>query len=116
MMNDMRGPKPAHAMAHAVKYVVEQVLRYEKNGDGQPAGLPGDETEVSVDIGVDRHAGKPRELARTLMHQREGGVAERGAPAVDARCGPRAREVPRLPADACEKYGRHGDKEQFGIE
>jgi hypothetical protein len=46
----------------------------------------------------------------------ESGVAERVARAAGRLKGSRAPQVPRLPADACEKDWRHGDQQQFSIE
>jgi hypothetical protein len=46
----------------------------------------------------------------------EPGVAEGVARAIDRLAGSRAPQVPRLPADACEKDRRHGNQQQFSIE
>src|ERR1700754_3647616 len=115
-MHDMRGPQPAHAMTATMEHVVEQILSDKQHDERDPARLPRVDAIVIVEKRVDGDDGEPRELVGGLLHQCERGVAERVAPAIELRARLRAPQVPRLPADACEKDWRHGEQQQFGIE
>ncbi len=112
----MRGPQPAHAVAAAVEHVIKQILSDEQHDERHPGRRPCGDAIVIVEERIDGNDREPRELVGGLLHQRERGVAERVAPAIELRAGARAPQVPRLPANACEKDWRHGEQQQFSIE
>ncbi len=104
VVHHVRGPHPADAVVGTMEEVVEKILRQEQQRDRPPRSRQLEQPEL-VHPPVQADHRRPGQRVGALVHQRQRGIAQGVAQAVDVAA--LALPVPGFPDHKPQEYRRH---------